>query len=55
MLMRIDIQSRSSFQVTWCNGFLCADVGKTIDGVLTTHLLQIVIKLTFVANFGFIH
>jgi len=34
-------------------GFLSADAGKTI--VLTNHLLQTVIKLTFVANFGSIH
>ena len=33
--------------------FLSAD-DKTIYCVLTTHLLQTVIKLTFVANFGFI-
>ena len=36
-------------------GFLSADVGKTIDHVLKSYLLQTVIKLTFVANFGLIH
>ena len=34
---------------------LGADVGKTINRVLKTRLLQTVIKLTFVAHFGFIH
>ena len=34
---------------------LIADVGKTVDRVLESHLLQTVIKLTFVANVGFIH
>ena len=37
--------------------FLSADVGKTIDQVLTTHLYTVnyrLIKLTFVANFGLI-
>ena len=49
----IDVWSRSSFRVIkYCAGFLGADVGKTINRVLKTHLivLQIVIKLTFVAN-----
>ena len=36
-------------------GFLSADVDKIIDRVLKSHLLQTVIKLTFVANFGFTH
>ena len=37
--------------------FLSADVSKTIDHVLTTHLYTVnyrLIKLTFVANFGLI-
>ena len=36
-------------------GFLGADVGKTIDRVLKSHLLQTVIKVTFVENFWFIY
>ena len=53
-LCAIDVWSyRSSFRVT-PTGFLGADVGKTIDCVLTAHLLQTVIKLTFVANVGVI-
>ena len=44
-----DIWSRSSFQVMTCM-FFSADVGKTTDCVLTTHPLQAVIKLSFVAN-----
>ena len=44
-----DVWYRSSFQVTTCT-FFSADVGKTIDPVLTTHPLQTVIKLSFVAN-----
>ena len=48
-LCTIDVWSRSSFWVTTCT-FFSADVGKTIDRVLTTHPLQTVIKLSFVAN-----
>ena len=44
-----DVWSRSSFWVTTCT-FFSADVGKTIDRVLTSHPLQTVIKLSFVAN-----
>ena len=36
----------------------CADISKTIDHVLTTHLYTVsyrLIKLTFVANFDLIH
>ena len=44
-----DVWFRSSFRVTTCT-FLSADVGKTIDRVPTTHPLQTVIKLSFVAN-----
>ena len=44
-----DVWSRSSFWVTTCM-FFSADVGKTIDRVLTTHALQTVIKLSFAAN-----
>jgi len=43
-----------SFLVTTCT-FLSADTGKTLDRVVTSHLLQTVFKLTFVANFGFIY
>ena len=46
-LCAIDLWSRSSFQVTRHAGFLSADVGKTINPVLKSHLLQTVIKLTF--------
>ena len=35
-------------------GFVSADVGKTIDRVLT-RLLQTAIKFIFVPNFGVIH
>jgi len=44
-----DVWSRSGFRVTTCT-FFSADVSKTIDRVLTTHPLQTVIKLSFVAN-----
>ena len=44
-----DVWSRSSFRVTTCT-FFTADVEKTVDRVLTTHPLQTVIKLSFVAN-----
>ena len=47
MTLDLDLLSESHHA-----SFLSADVGKTIDHVLTTHLLQTVIKLIFVANFG---
>ena len=44
-----DVRSRSSFRITTCS-FFSVDVGETIDRVLTTHPLQTVIKLSFVAS-----
>ena len=44
-----DVWSRSSFHVMMCT-FFSADVGKTIDRVLTIHPSQTVIKFSFVAN-----
>ena len=38
----------------WCAHFFSTDDGKTTHCVLTTHLLQSVIKFTFVTNFGFL-
>ena len=54
-LCTTDVWSRSSFWVTLCRLPQCWC--KTIDYVLKFYFLQtnIVIKLTFVANFGFIH
>ena len=44
-----DVWSKSSLRVT-AYTFLSTDASKTIDRVLTSHLLRTVIKLTFVAD-----
>ena len=54
-LLTFDLDLVFESHTVQASSYVSADVGKTIDRVLATHLLQTVIKLTLVANFGFIH